>query len=282
MEKFTNFTFNRKRCSNSLIYPTFDIITLIISLIYFFKEIKNVKPAKICSPNKYLQALRLVGCFMGILYLYMSFQWDNVPLGRFLIGKFRFLTEDFFIYLTLYYVCVTIYPYFYGYQGSRVLNILFCTNFFGAIFVTVGFWTILGPIAISVNGFNKFDLLGHCFNFLFILLEYYLIPEIHMQDISLQLLKIMLCSYCLIMYLLERFGFICWIPYGPFLKNAYYKTIFMILLGLGFSGVKKLVSRKRVKPFFVILIVTFCWLVVTSYSLINFKELDFIKNSIQL
>ena len=123
---------------------------------------------------------------------------------------------------------------------------MFCLNLFGSLFVSIGFWLVIVPYSIIFGyyglpsyTFNPFDLIGHLFNFIFVMIEFKMIPETQMRYTTLFLMLIILLHYTIIMKVLQECVLICWIPYGPLLVHNELKLLSGGIIVLIFILIKK-------------------------------------------
>lgn len=232
----------------------FDIIFMIISGILLLRSLTHAKSGVMFSKdNKVLHLIRLFAAFGGCIYLIVSFQSQNITFLRWLIGQFRFLTEDFFIFLTLYYVFISLSgsvlhvdvpPLPYPSDKSWIFNLWFSANLLATTFVSVGFWVFIAGFGwyYGLYTFTWFDLLGHFLNLVLVIVEYNQIPQLFFQDCALYLVLFILSCYTTTMYFLQKFGFSCWIPYAPYSTSVMYKMGFIIFIVTLFFIVKRIVK----------------------------------------
>lgn len=224
----------------------FDITLIIISLFLFLHRYKKIKSTKFFfsnstnnnNNNNKLLYIRFFSAMLGCMILIRSYYIENVTFIRFIINQIRFLTQVFFIFMTLYYVSISIYYYIKKTNYSKVFNLLFGTVIFGSIFVSVGFWSIV-ILSKTIQSdyiwgefssytFKFVDLNGHFLNLLIIMIESMFIPEIYIDICSIYLFIFLISCYTTCLFFLQMFQFICWIPYGPFL--IYYKYKFIVFI----------------------------------------------------
>lgn len=246
--------FNKKIClqdpnnnqNDPLKYVWIDVCAVCICIALLLRNTKRFKSGLLVSPNPVLFIIRFWGGIFGILCIAIGFYFDRLTIGRFLIHKFRFLTEDFLFFLTFYYIGICLYTAVGGNGKSKIFNLWCGTNLFGSFVVTVGFWTIIAPAGIIVKGlhFNPVDLIGHFLNLVFTVAEYWYTPQIAFDNNILYIMITLLCSYTSVLYVLQKYHFVCWIPYGPLLTDMRFKfAVSLFIVGLFFL-MKWCVSRK--------------------------------------
>ena len=234
-----------------------DFILFIISWVFLSFNYRKLKPIKILAEKSgVLRLLRIILATLGWIYIAIRYEQNGVPFGRFLIYQTRFLTENFFMYFTLYYTIISICDYFEKPKSSRLLNLFLTSNMFGTILVVFGFWLVAAPLAyyanfkdshIDIDSWKWLDLLTHLPGAFIVFIEYYLIEKKYLISFNystLFLVFMFLSAYSILLYFFQFYEFICWIPYDGLLTSWKLK-----FFGITFVSMLFFVTRKIIHLF---------------------------------
>lgn len=196
-----------------------DIIFLLLSVIFFLKELFSIKyrfRVKSCNVVKYSRIITFhFYVFVIIITILHVKTTTRCKWTRAIIYIYTTLTASFFTFQTLYYGLRILF------KGGRLLDAMFFVSFYSSIITFIAFWFVIFPCGIFYHG-NKFswihvfkELLMHGLNVIVPCIEfYYESKTMHFNKAPAFLLMILFSGYCLMMSYFYNSGIIDWPNYN--------------------------------------------------------------------
>ena len=205
------------------------LIDIILIFLFFTLTIKSSHKKKVfdmSSKNKVLlKIIRHLGASAGCIYIVIAYFIERCTFVRFILTRPRFLTENFVMYFTLYYVSISIWENLGKNPSNKFFNIWFNSLLIGTSLVTFGFWFLVMPYSWKYHGISPkpHDLLGHFFNLLWVIGELKFFSNHNIGMSSLFLVLFLISCYTCLIWFYQTIELICWVPYGPILTNTFYR-----------------------------------------------------------